>query len=246
VPPDGAVAAWGPTPTPPPLVAPPDGTAAARHPAGTSSVTEELLATLGVRRAATWAPVLRAACARHELDTPLRLAAFLANVLHETGGLTRLVESLDYTPERLLAVFGRHRISEAQAAALGRVPGRPARQEAIANLVYGGEWGRRNLGNTEPGDGWRFRGRGLIQLTGRANYARFAEAIGVPPDDLPLLLETPKGAAESAAHFFRAAGCCAPADRGDIEAVRRIVNGGSIGLEDVRRRYLAARAALAV
>jgi putative chitinase len=208
--------------------------------------TEDLariLRDLGARDPEGWAIALHGPLHRHGITTPARLAAFLANVLHETAGLARLVESMDYAPSRLLEVFGRHRISEAQAAALGRVPGRAAKQEAIANLVYGGEWGRRHLGNTEPGDGWRFRGRGLIQLTGRANYRRFAEAIEVPLDALPELLETRAGAAESAAHFWEVAGCNGLADRGDLDAVRRRVNGGTLGMAEVRRYAERAMAA---
>jgi putative chitinase len=84
----------------------------------------------------------------------------------------------------LLNTFGRHRISRADAEKLGRRPGEPAlpiaRQRAIANIIYGGDWGRDNLGNTEPDDGWQFRGRGLAHITGRTNYERAERKLGVP------------------------------------------------------------------
>lgn len=190
-----------------------------------------------------WSAALTRACALRGIHTRLRLAAFLANVGHETNGGRRLVESLDYTAERLVRVFGARATPEAQA--LCRRDGRPADQCALANMLYGGEWGRRNLGNAMPDDGWRFRGRGLMQLTGAANYARFARMIGATLDDALLRsLEAPIGAAESAAHFWAVAGCNDAADAGDIARVRRIVNGGSMGLEDVRARYQRAMAAL--
>ena len=98
----------------------------------------------------------------------------------------------------------------------------------------------------QQGDGWRFRGRGLIQLTGRANYMRFAETICIPLDDALLgHLESPQTAADSAAHFWRAAGCNAIADAGDIAAVRQRVNGGHLGLEAVSGQHRRALSALA-
>lgn len=115
---------------------------------------------------------------RYEINTPLRMAHFLAQVHHESAGMTRLTESMNYTPEALLSTFGPHRISREQAYMWGRVSGRPANQQAIANQVYGGTWGRNNLGNTQTGDGWRYRGRGPIQCTGRRNYAKFGSYLG--------------------------------------------------------------------
>ncbi len=207
--------------------------------------TAALLRALGWDAPETWAAALAPACARYGITTRLRLAALLANVGHETNGGRVLVENLNYSVEGLLGTFP-SRITRAQASALGRIPGvQPANQQGIANLVYGGEWGRRNLGNTEPGDGWRFRGRGLMQTTGRANYQRAADAAGRPPDEAYLAaLETPPGAAESAAYYWAWAKCDAPADAGDIERVRRIVNGGQIGIDGVRTRYRAALAAI--
>lgn len=207
--------------------------------------TAGVLASLGWADPKGWSVALAPACARYGIITRLRLAAFLANVGHETNGGRVLVENLNYSVEGLLATFP-SRITRIQASVLGRVPGvQPANQQGIANLVYGGEWGLRNLGNTGTGDGWRFRGRGLMQLTGRANYQRSADVARRPLDDGFLgALETQPGAAESAAHFWATAKCHAPADAGDISRVRRIVNGGQIGLAGVQDRYRAALAVL--
>jgi putative chitinase len=107
------------------------------------------------------------------------LAYMLATPYHETGRRMQPIrESLNYSVDGLLKTFGRHRISEADARRYGRSGNRPADQRAIANIVYGGEWGAKNLGNTQPGDGWRFRGGGLPQTTGRRNFAKF----GIDPE----------------------------------------------------------------
>jgi putative chitinase len=203
----------------------------------TITITEAVLTALEVKDAEGWAPVLGVACAKHGIDTRQRIAAFLANVVVETGRLSTMVESLNYTPERLIVVFGATRISPDLARKLGRSATQKANQEAIANAVYGGAWGLKNLGNSEEGDGWLFRGRGLIQLTGRANYQRFAKAIGVELKDLPALLETRPGAADSAAHFFKVAGCLTCADKDDITAARRAVNPGLLHLAEAKLAY---------
>lgn len=111
-------------------------------------------------------------------ETPPRhLAYILATAYLETGGRMQPVrESLNYSVDALLTKFGRHRISEADARRYGRSGSRAANQQMIANLIYGGEWGRANLGNTTYGDGWRYRGGGLAQITGRANFTKFGMA----------------------------------------------------------------------
>lgn len=112
--------------------------------------------------------------------TLAQLAYVLATAAWETGQTMQPVtENLNYSVDALASKFSRERISLAQCEALGRAPGRKADQVGIANAIYGGAWGRKNLGNTEPGDGWRFRGRGYPQLTGRRNYRVLGEVIGV-------------------------------------------------------------------
>lgn len=166
-----------------------------------------------------------------------RASKFLGQVHVESGGFTKVVESLNYSSQTLKKLFGRHRISLEDADRYGRNERHKSDQKALANILYGGEWGRKNLGNTEPGDGWRFRGRGLKQLTGRDNYRRFSKAwLG----DESLLLNPdrvaqPDGAVASAVWFWASHQLNAEADRGTVASVTRIVNGGDIGLADRER-----------
>lgn len=205
-------------------------------------VTAAMLRALGASNADTWASVLAPVCQRYAITTRVRLAAFLANVLHETSGFLALVENLNYSPDGLLRTWPTH-FTSADAYRLGRTDDHAADQKGIADLAYGGRLGNGPVGS---GDGWLYRGRGLIQLTGKANYERFAKTTGLALGDLPALLQLPAGAAESAGLYWSATRCNDPADRGDIAEVRRLVQGGTGGLEDVRRRYEAALAALPV
>jgi putative chitinase len=202
--------------------------------ATTISPTAGLLRRLGARDPLGWAAALPPACAAAGISTAPRLAAFLANALHETGGFARLVENLNYSAERIVQVWPSRFPDVAAARPFARNP------EALAERVYGGR-----MGNVQPGDGWRFRGRGLLQTTGRDNYARLAIATGRAIESLPDWLETKAGAAESAARFWAWRGCNARADVGDLEQVRRMINGGLVGMADVARRYRAALAAIA-
>lgn len=204
------------------------------------TLTPAFLHRLGAHDADLWAPCLSRACGAHGIDTPQRLAAFLANIMVETGNLGSIVESLNYRPEALLAQWPR-RFTPESAQRLGRTASHPADQRNIAEAAYGGR-----MGNGEPGsgDGWLYRGRGLIQLTGKSSYERFAKSIGMPLADLPAYLETRQGAADSAASYWTTSGCNAPADSRDLTRCRRIVNGGEIGLPAVRQHYAAVSTAL--
>ena len=181
---------------------------------------------------------LRDAMGKYGINTPLRKAHFLAQVAHESANFTTARENLNYSADALLKLFPR-RIDKATAERIGRKPGQPADQEAIANAIYGGEWGAKNLGNTAPGDGWRFIGRGYIQITGRANYAEVARALGLGGRLLnnPSLLESEELAAHSAAYFWRSRDLNALADKDDVEAITRKINGGLNGI-DHRRELL--------
>ena len=191
---------------------------------------EKVLATCQVDpdTAKKFAPPIEAAFFRFKIDGLDNQARFLANVLHESGRFRYLEENLNYSVEALLATFGRHRISEADARAFGRMPARPANQEAIANAVYGGIWGAKNLGNTEPGDGWRYRGRGLMQITGRENYASAARNLGQPYIDQPDLVALPEDAVMTAAWFWSKLGVL---NESFADTVQR-VNGGQNGHGD--------------
>lgn len=189
--------------------------------------------------AARFVEPLRAACALHSIDTPAQLAAFLAQCGHESGGFSRLVESLAYRdPARLDAMFSAVR-GPADACALIA-----AGDVAIACRVYAG---RNGNGDEASGDGWRYRGRGLLQITGRANYAAAAAGCGQPWVERPELLAEPTGAALSAAWYWRTHGCGPLADAGQIDRITRAINGPAMeGAEARRQRWRAVRAAMCI
>lgn len=183
---------------------------------------------------------------KYAINTPLRMAHFLAQTGHESAGFTAIVENLNYRVQALTATFG-SRITAEQAARHGRndASGQKANQAEIANVVYGGAWGVKNLGNTQPGDGSAFIGRGLIQVTGRANYTAAAAVIGKPLDEAVAYFTTPDGAVESAAWFWSARKLNALADADDVERITRVINGGTFGLAERRELLARAKAALA-
>ena len=160
---------------------------------------------------------------------------FLSQVLHESSMLERMEENLNYSVDALLAKFGRHRISVADAHRYGRVAGKQAaNKEGIANALYGGEWGAKNLGNTQPGDGWRYRGSGPIQVTGRGNFAALEALTGLPLVDHPELLRRPgREALRVCIGWWE--GNVPDAVMGNTARVRRAVNGGSLGLEETAK-----------
>lgn len=180
---------------------------------------------------------------RYQINTTNRIAMFLAQTGVESGEYksTRIVENLNYKVSALTSLFG-NRISTTDAARFGRndATGQRANQEMIANIIYGGEWGRKNLGNELAGDGWKFRGRGLIQLTGRSNYQRFATAVGKTIDDAAAYVETPQGACEASAWFWYANGLNSFADSGDVTGCTRKINTGLLGLTERQDLYYAA------
>jgi putative chitinase len=197
-------------------------------------ITAKLMQGLNWADPAEWAAALDTACARREINTAKRVAMFLANTGHETAGGRRLRESLNYRPEALVKQWPKHFTPE-YAAEVGRTVSRPADEKAIAEAAYGGR-----MGNKNPGDGWRFIGRGLMQTTGRYNYESLAEIVNMPVDDLPEWIETREGAAESAAIFWHAKNCNDLADTGAVDRCRQRINGGLIGIDDVRARYATA------
>jgi putative chitinase len=182
--------------------------------------------------AAIYLPFLQGTCKAYEITNPRRIAGFLSQIGHESAGFKQLTENLNYSTDAIIKLFGRHRITIEQANQYGRKPGQKADQQALANILYGGEWGRKNLGNTQPGDGWRYRGRGLKQLTGRDNYARCGAAIGEDLINFPDRLLMPVNAALSAGWFWSTNGLNAIADRGDLETLTRKVNGGMNGFSN--------------
>lgn len=193
--------------------------------------------------AARWFTHIYAAMQQYSIINPLDQAMFLAQMGTESGGYTRLVENLNYAADKLVGVFGSHRITQQQADQYGRSGHHPANQEAIANIVYGGDWGKANLGNTVQGDGWKYRGRGLKQITGRENYQKCGAALGVDLLSNPDALLQDDAAAMSAAWFYVSRGCLN--HTGDVKAITKIINGGTNGLDDRQARYNKAKAVLA-
>ncbi|CBA28929.1 glycoside hydrolase family 19 protein [Cronobacter turicensis] len=176
-----------------------------------------------------WYPHIVEAMNTYGIDTPKRQANFIGQIGTESGGFQSVQESLNYSVAGL-AIFG-SRLTAAQREQLGRKPGEkglsPERQAAIANIVYGVRYG-----NNLNGDGWKYRGRGLKQITFKANYEECGKALGLNLVDSPDLLLQDKYAALSAGWFWKANGCNQFADAGDVNGLTRRINGGLNGLQD--------------
>lgn len=185
--------------------------------------------------ASSWHRPLNDACGLFEIDSLGREAAFVAQCAHESNGFTVLVENLNYSAAGLLGTFKKY-FTPQQATDYARQP------ERIANRVYANRLGN---GNEASGDGWRYRGRGLIQITGLANYRACGRALGVDLVANPALLEDPQHAALSAGWFWQTNGCNELADAADFEALTRRINGGLNGQADRLAWLEKAQAALA-
>ena len=175
-----------------------------------------------------WYEALSSVLPEYEIDSPQRVSAFIAQCTHESGGFKRLKENLNYKAESLVRVFPKYFPSLDLAKQYAHD------QEKIANRVYGGRMGN---GDESSGDGFRYCGRGLIQLTGRNNYTKFAESIGMTVEEVPSLLETFEGAVKSACWFWKTNNLNQYADAGDILTMTKRINGGTIGLEDRIKHY---------
>lgn len=210
-------------------------------------LTEQRLAdAMGIssEASAMWLPHVQTALTLCKCDTPETVAMWIAQVGEESGSLSRLRESLNYSVDALLTKFGRHRISEEDARKYGRSGSRPANQREIAMRIYGGEWGLRNLGN-RPGtdDAAEFVGRGPIQVTGRANYIMCGIAIGIDLERDPSALELRSTGAASTAWYWGKHRLAQYG--GDVVAVTRAINGGTNGLAERKARYAKAISVLA-
>ncbi|AMP15474.1 glycoside hydrolase family 19 protein [Collimonas pratensis] len=200
-------------------------------------------------RAADWLAPINAALVEFGISSPARTAAFIAQIGHESGGLSRTSESFDYSVQGLVATFGK-RIA-ANAATLGRQPGERAvpidRQIRIANIVYASRYGN---GDAATGDGWRYRGGGLKQITFHDNYAACSAALGVNLLVQPELLVTDrKLAARSAGWFWLSINGNAYADRGDFDGLSTRINGAGITVDSLaarRARWKSCKAALGI
>lgn len=173
---------------------------------------------------------------RYEINTPARIAGFVAQCGHESNNFKVLEENLNYSAEGLNKIFPKYFVKAGRdAQAYHRQP------EKIANIVYASRMGN---GGTASGEGWKFRGRGVIQLTGKDNYSRFAKHIGKTLDETIEYLKTKQGALESACWFWKTNGLNEIADSGDIVAMTKRINGGVIGLDDRKKHYEHALAVL--
>jgi putative chitinase len=187
-----------------------------------------------VLRAAQWTAPLQSACERYHINTPLRVAAFLAQVGVESARLTAVVENLNYSANGLLTTFPKY-FNAVQAAQYEHQPQR------IANRVYAGRYGN---GDEMSGDGWKFRGRSLIQITFRDNYASCGKAIALPLDSHPELLEQPCNAALAAGWFWDSRDLNKLADAGNFSGIVRGINGGLNGYSERLALYAAAKKSL--
>ena len=204
------------------------------------------LQAVKVKEPEKWLPFIRETCEKYQINTDKRIASFLAQTAHESGGYTMLEENLNYSDATMAAVWPNRfavidpatkkpkkdekgkNIPNAFAKALHRKP------EAIANTVYSNRMGN---GTIESGEGWKHRGMGLKQLTGKDNHKRCGDALGVDFVSNPELLLEPKWAALSAGWFWSANKLDLFADNDDLEGQTKKVNGGLIGIADRKKRY---------
>ena len=206
--------------------------------------TIEHLQSAKVKNPEKWLDAIVATCQEFEINTPQRIASFLAQTSHESGGYTMLSENLFYKAATLAACWpnrfatlgaDKKPIKEngklVPTAVANSIAGKP---ELIANLVYSGRMGN---GPAESGEGWKFRGRGLKQLTGKDNYTRCGAALGVDLVTNPDLLLEPMYAAKSAGWFFRVNNLSKFADAEDIKGMTIKINGGLIGYEQRKALY---------
>ncbi len=196
----------------------------------TFDFTKEQLAELikGNPYVDQWYHALCEILPEYNINTPERVAAFIAQCAHESGGFKFLKENLNYKAASLRKVFPKYFPNDEIAAAYANQP------EKIANRIYGGRMGN---GPEESGDGFRYCGRGLIQLTGKDNYTWFAASIETPLEEIPEYLQTFEGAVQSACWFWETNNLNQWADKGDILTLTKRINGGTIGLEDRIKHY---------
>ncbi len=194
---------------------------------------------------AGWCGPLNAAMSRFQIaDNPYRVAAFLAQIAHESQELNRVVENLNYSAAALMSTWPKRFLTLADAEAYARQP------ERIANRAYANRLGN---GDEPSGDGWRYRGRGLIQMTGRGNYTDVGAALGLPLEAQPELLEQPDNASLSAGWFWKSHLLNPLADHqtndiddADFVTITTKINGGNVGLANRRAYWVTARAALGI
>lgn len=200
-------------------------------------LSEDQLSQLlpGNKNVHDWYEALITVLPEYDITTPERVAAFIAQCAHESNGFTAIKENLNYRAESLMRVWPRTFPNKTIAEQYAHKP------EMIANRAYGSRMGN---GPEESGDGYKYCGRGLIQLTGKNNYTKFAESIGMPLEDVPAYLGTFEGAVKSACWFWSVNDLNSLADEGDITTLTKKINGGTLGLDDRTARYTTALAVI--
>ena len=195
-------------------------------------ITSEMLQKLQIKKnSIEWAEILNNLLPKYDIDSPQRIAAFIAQCSHESGHFEKLIENLNYSAKGLVMTWPKRFTSPELANRYDRQP------EMIANFVYANRLGN---GDESSGDGWKYRGRGLIQLTGKYNYQKFADAVGMDLEQVTRYLETKQGAAEAACLFWKNNKLNSYADVGDIKGMTKVINGGYIGLPEREENYKKA------
>lgn len=210
---------------------------------------KQLAPNLDLLLAVKIADLLDNICSIYGINQPTIIHDFLANCIHESAGFTRLVEGLNYQAVALTKKFGRHRISVDDCYRYGRTSKQKANQVMIANILYGGDWGFKNLGNVKKDDGWNLRGSGPMQITGRMLCTKFAQYYNrlkgttYTPEQISELLRT---SIEIGIH-----GACwlfcvekklideAISDK--VLAIRKSINGGTFGLDEIKKLTVLAQ-----
>lgn len=190
---------------------------------------------IGPTQARLFAPHLSAAFQRYGIDDAQEQAAFIAQAMHESRSFTAMEEGLYYRdPARICAVWPRRFPTTADASPFARNP------QGLANKVYAGR-----MGNVAPGDGWRYRGRGVFQLTGKDNYRAASDSLGMDFVNSPELVSQPAAASFTAAWFWDARGCGKALRQEGFDRTTALINGGQIGAADRRRHFAECMEALA-
>ena len=182
----------------------------------------------GITHADHWIEAFDQLLPDYEINTPKRVAAFIAQCAHESGNFRFLKENLNYKAESLMKTFPKYFSDRDTANAYAKQPVK------IANRVYASRMGN---GDEASGDGYKYCGRGLIQLTGKTNYEWFAASLEISPAEASEYLETFEGAAQSACWFWESNNLNVEADAGDIKKMTKKINGGYIGLDDRIKHY---------
>ena len=186
-------------------------------------LTTEQLQKLNIDQ--KWLEPLNETLAKYQINTVQRIASFIGQCQHESGNFQLLQENLNYSADALMRVWGSRFPTKEEADKYNRNP------EKIANKVYGGR-----MGNTEDGDGWKYRGRGIKQLTGKENYRNCGTALGIDLMENPDLLLEPKYACLSAGWYWNKHNLNEIADKQDYQTMTKRINGGLIGHDDRMKR----------